>query len=470
MSSGFVNAAATAKAGGAAPTGPVTSHEEAWKYTPVSQVVTRVEHSVNAQRWLDPVTAQTVAEALSSLVDRPRMVFVNGFYRAELSDHLDLPDGLWCGLAGPHHPPSELAGVQTEPDRTIEGLLERAAGDGHDVATVIVDAGVQVFQPVHIVHVALPGEAGSASVMSHPRTIIELGAGSRLAVVETYRSVARGDWGDTDDFAGSDAVSFVAPAGLTVTDAFTAIRVADGAELDHCRVQIESSAATHIGQTRIEQAAHTKVRMTSITGGADIARNAIDVHLEGNDSTADLAGINMTSARQRHDTVISVDHGASHCASNQRFAGVVDDHGKSSFSGEIVVRPGTKATDAHQTNRNLLLSPTAEADSRPWLQILADDVQCTHGSTVGRLDDDALFYLRTRGIAEPEARAMLTDAFIRELIDAISHHSIRAHVDEVMNEPALAHTSIIRAPQSPASRALGVAPRVAALLTDNEQR
>ncbi|MBK8332598.1 MAG: SufD family Fe-S cluster assembly protein [Acidimicrobiaceae bacterium] len=140
----------------------------------------------------------------------------------------------------------------------------------------------------------------------------------------------------------------------------------------------------------------------------------------------------MTTGRQRHDTVVTVDHAASRCASTQRFTGVIDDHGRGSFSGEIIVRPGTVATDAHQSNRNLVLSPNAEADTRPWLQILADDVRCTHGATVGRLDDEALFYLRSRGIPLDEARTMLIGAFIRDVTDAIPHPSLRTHVAAII--------------------------------------
>ncbi|MEJ7721810.1 MAG: SufD family Fe-S cluster assembly protein [Ilumatobacteraceae bacterium] len=197
-----------------------------------------------------------------------------------------------------------------------------------------------------------------------------------------------------------------------------------------------SPAATHIGHTRAEQGAGSQLRMTSITVGGDIARNAIDVHLDAADAHTELTGVNMTTGHQRHDTVVTVDHAASRCASSQRFAGVVDDHGRGSFSGEIIVRPGTVATDAHQSNRNLVLDPNAEADTRPWLKILADDVRCTHGATVGRLDDDALFYLRSRGIARAEARTMLIDAFIRDITDAIAAESVRAHVAALITATA----------------------------------
>ena len=387
-----------------------STREEAWRYTPVDEIVSRLEAATVATM---PATGTSVSrpvvDALAGDHGGPRLVFVNGVYDADLSDHDDLPAGLWCGLADLSHSRAAanvaLAGI----DRAIDGFLARNHADGRDTAVVVVDPGVRIDVPVHVVHLAAPDNTGSpdnTSTISHPRTIIDVGDDSHIALIQTYCGLH----------------------GRSVTNASTTIRIGRRAEVDHCRVQTESPAATHIGHTRIEQDEGSRLRMTSVTVGGDIARNAIDVHLHGPDAQTELAGVNVTTGRQRHDTVVTVDHAASRCASTQRFTGVVDDHGRGSFSGEIIVRPGTVATDAHQSNRNLILSPNAEADTRPWLQILADDVRCTHGATVGRLDDDALFYLRSRGIPLDEARTMLIGAFIRDITDSIPHESLREHV------------------------------------------
>jgi Fe-S cluster assembly protein SufD len=332
-------------------------------------------------------------------------VFVNGFYAAELSDHDDLPTGLWCGLADDRRPTAASAAPNERLPAT-DGFVARNHTARSDDAVVIADDGVRLDEPVHIVHVAVPDQRDAPSVVAHPRTLIDVGEGSHLAVVETYGSID----------------------GPTVTNASTTIRIGNRGELDHYRIQVESPAATHIGHTRIDQGAGSRFTMTSATVGGDIARNAIDVHLDAPDARTELGGIDAATGRQRHDTVVTVDHAASRCSSTQRYAGVVDDHGQSSFNGEIIVRPRTCGTDAHQSNRNLVLDVNAEADTRPWLRILADDVRCTHGATVGRLDDEALFYLRSRGIPGAKARAMLIDAFIHEATDAISHESVREHV------------------------------------------
>ena len=391
-----------------------SAREEAWRYTPVDEIVARMGAAAAAATPASDasVSRQTV-DALAGSHGGHRLVFVNGVYEPGLSDHDVLPAGLWCGLAdlSPSRATANLAFVGI--DRASDGFLARNHADGHDTAAVVVDPGVRITEPVHVVHFSVPRHAGGpaeVSTLSHPRTIIDVGADSRIALIQTY--------------CGLD--------GSVVTNASTTIRVGRRAEVDHWRVQSESVAATHVGDTRIEQHEGSRMRMISVTVGGDIARNAIGVHLHGPDAQTELIGVNVSNGRQRHDTVVTVDHVASRCASTQRFTGVVDDHGRSSFSGEIIVRPGTVATDARQSNRNLILSPNAEADTRPWLRILADDVRCAHGATVGRLDDDALFYLRSRGIPLEMARTMLIGAFIRDVTDAIPHPSLRTHVETII--------------------------------------
>ncbi|MEO6123801.1 MAG: Fe-S cluster assembly protein SufD [Ilumatobacteraceae bacterium] len=343
----------------------------------------------------------------------PRLVFVNGVYDAVLSDHDNLPAGLWCGLADLANGRTAANVALTIIDPAVDGFLARNHDDGGDAAVIVVDPDVRIETPVHIIHLSAPdttGESEHPPLLSHPRTIVDVGDASHINLIQTYCGLA----------------------GSAVSNASTTIRIGSRAEVHHCRIQTESTRATHIGNTRVEQQEGSRFRMLSVTIGGDIARNAIDVHLCGPDAVTELVGVNVTTGKQRHDTVVTVDHLASGCASKQRFTGVVDDHGRGSFSGEIIVRPGTVATDAHQTNRNLVLSPNAEADTRPWLQILADDVRCTHGATVGRLDDDSLFYLRSRGIPLEAARQMLIGAFIRDITDAIPHESLRAHIVELI--------------------------------------
>ena len=333
-----------------------------------------------------------------------RCVFVNGVAHPELSD--DEPcDGLWLGDAAGLR--ARAPSPRTGSDEPVDGFQALNWVAGSDVAAVVVAPDATVDASVHVVHLAVPGLVRTAV---HPRTVLLARPGSRVHLIET--------------FAGAPGGS-----GASVTNASTRIVAGEGSSVTYHRIQAEDSAAIHVGRATIDQAAGSTLRATSIMVGGRIARCAVDVRFTGPDGRADVAGLYLPGGRQRHDTVVSVDHQASRCSSTQRFTGVVDDHGRGSFSGHVIVRPGTTGTDAHQSNRNLVLAPTAQADSRPWLEIFADDVRCTHGATVGRLDEDALLYLRSRGIPRHQARMMLIAAFAAAIIDDIDPPTLRERVE-----------------------------------------
>lgn len=325
----------------------------------------------------------------------PRLVFVNGVYDPALSDLIVGAAGLWVGdaegLRSRRRP-----GRRRSERRTVDGFHALNWAAGRDVAAVLAEPDASPDTPVHVVHLAVPGEG---ITVAHPRTVVRLAHGSALHVIETY----------------------VGLGGETLTNASTR----EDASVTYHRVVADSADGIHLGRTGIEQAARSTARATSVITGGRIVRAAVDVRLGGPEARSDLDGIYLPTGHQQHDNVITVDHAASHCTSRQRFKGVVDDHGRGSFSGHVIVRSGTVGSDASQSNPNLVLASTAQADTRPWLEISADDVRCTHGATVGRLDDDALFYLRSRGIPLAESRAMLITAFADEIINRISPPSLR---------------------------------------------
>lgn len=378
-------------------------HDEAWRYSPVNEIMTRLAAATPAHPA--QITRADV-DRLAGSHGPGRLVLVNGAYVPALSDLDGRTAGVWIGPLS--QLPSGTVSTQV-PDRVgfTDGFqaLNRAAGG--DPVVVLIEADDQhhgaAAEPIHIVHVAVPG---SKPQISHPRNVIDVGPGARLELIETFTSLP----------------------GATLTNACTTIRLGRGAALRHQWVQTDATGATHIGHTRVNLAAESRYEASSIMLGADIARHAIDVTLHEPGAHAALTGLYRPSGHQRHDTVVRVEHAASRGTSTQQFKGVVDDHARGSFSGHVIVRPDTVANDAQQTNRNLVLQPTAQADTRPWLEIFADDVRCTHGATVGRLDDDALFYLRSRGIPLDESRTILIDAFAREITDAIEPVSLRDHL------------------------------------------
>lgn len=377
-----------------------TTREEAWRYTPVDDIVRALEAATPAPESSGEVT-RSVVDDLAGDHGGPRLVFVNGVFDRRASDPGVAVDGLLLGNRDGMRarPPSPRAAE----DQPADGFHALNWAAGRDLAAVVVEPGAQLDRPVHVVHVAAPG---SDTTANHPRTVVLAGPGSRIHLIESY----------------------VGLPGPSVTNASTRIVAGDGSTVTHHRIQDEAAAAIHVGRSAIDQGAGSTVRATSVMTGGHIARTAIHVRLNGTDARADIDGLYLPRGHQQHDNVVTVDHCASHCTSTQRLKGIVDDHGRGSFSGHVLVRPGTTGTDAHQSNRNLVLAPTAQADTRPWLEILADDVRCTHGATVGRLDEEALFYLRSRGIPLEQGRAMLVAAFAAEVIDAITPATLRDRV------------------------------------------
>jgi len=389
------------------------AHDEAWHYSPITEIISRLAAATPAQAR--PITRADI-DRLTGHHGPNRLVLVNGIYAPSLSDIAGHGAGVWIGRLS-DLPPGTLATHVPVGGGFTDGFhaLNRAAGADPAVVSLdsraARDADGPTPSPIHIVHVAAPG---TGPEVSHPRTVIDVGDHSRLHLIETFTGLP----------------------GAAITNASTTIRLGREATLNHHRVQTEAVGAIHIGHTLVSQATESRYTASSLMLGADIARHTLDVTLHGPDARVALTGLYRPAGHQRHDTAVRVDHAASRGTSTQKFKGVIDDHARGSFSGHIIVRPDTVANDAHQTNRNLVLQPTAQADSRPWLEIFADEVRCTHGATVGRLDDAALFYLRSRGIPLEESRTMLIDAFVREITDAIEPVSLRDHIAALIDVAA----------------------------------
>jgi Fe-S cluster assembly protein SufD len=238
-----------------------------------------------------------------------------------------------------------------------------------------------------------------------------VGRGARAAIVETYAALARD---------------------VYWTNAVTEVVVGDGARLDHHRVQRESERAYHVAATQTQQGRDSTLNLHSVAVGGALSRHDIGTVLAGPGGTMILNGLYLLTGEQHSDHHTTIDHAADHCASHEYFNGVLDGHSRGVFTGRIIVRPGAQKTDSKQTNNNLLLSADAHADSQPQLEIYADDVKCTHGSTVGPLDPRALFYLCSRGVGEHEARRLLTYGFAAEILGRMDVAPLRAQLDGIV--------------------------------------
>ena len=383
-----------------------TQRDEDWKYLRLGPVL-EVPFTVSAATDSHGLTAELVAGLVPDL-GGSRLVFANGHLVAELSTLPDAHSGVTvAGLA------SVLA---TDPGRVEPLFADRTAptdgfaalnlGLADDGAYIHLAAGTQADAPIQLVFITV--DVGHA-VLSSPRCLIMADPHSSATVVETHVGL-----GALDNTAGTNAV--------------TSVVLNEGATVHHHTVQDLPDTAMHFGVVDVTALDHSTFTSHTLSLGAAVARHEVRVHLDGNGADATITGLYQPAGNQYHDHPVLVEHNATNCTSRQIYNGVLDDHGHGVFNGRIMVAPAGMGTDATQSNRNLVLSDRAEVDTRPRLEILADDVKCAHGATVGQLDETAVHYLRTRGIPEPVARGMLTYAFANEMVERIELPALRTWV------------------------------------------
>jgi len=250
--------------------------------------------------------------------------------------------------------------------------------------------------------------AGTARPMAHPRLLVVVEREARVKLVEAYEA---------------------APPGVSFTNAVTEIVLEDGAQLELCREQREGERTFHVATTQTRQGRDSRLVFTTVALGGALVRHDINAVLDGTGAYLILNGLSVLGGHQHVDHHTTIEHAQPHGESHEYFNGVFDGESRGVFNGRIIVRPGAQRTDSKQTNNNLLLSDAARADSQPQLEIYADDVKCTHGSTVGPLDQTALFYLKSRGIGAVEARGLLTYGFGADILDRVAIPGARARLD-----------------------------------------
>jgi Fe-S cluster assembly protein SufD len=275
-------------------------------------------------------------------------------------------------------------------------------------AFVHVRNGVVVEKPVHIIHVAT---APDEPRMAFPRNLVVVGRSSQATVVESHIGL-------------EGQVYF--------TDAVTEIAAGENAAVDHYKVLRDSSQAFHLANTQVQQGRSSNVSSHYIALSGGLVRNESRTVFTGQNGECTFNGLYLGRGKQHLDNFTVIDHAQPHCTSHELYRGVLDDRVKGVFNGKIFVRPDAQKTDAKQTNQVLLLSDDATINTKPQLEILADDVKCTHGATIGQLDENALFYLRSRGVGLEQARRLLIYAFANDIIQRIKVDAIRAQLEDVL--------------------------------------
>jgi Fe-S cluster assembly protein SufD len=264
--------------------------------------------------------------------------------------------------------------------------------------------------PVQVLFVSV---SGPHAPMVAPRLVVHVGEGAECSVIESYATI-----GD----------------GTTFTNAVTEFDLAPGAILDHVKIQRESLAAFHIASTVVRLDRASTFASRSLTFGGRITRNDITALLDGEGAECTLNGLYVAAGDSLVDNHTTIDHAKAHCPSHEVYKGILSGRAKAVFNGRIIVELDAQKTNAKQTNKALLLSDDAQINTKPQLEIFADDVKCTHGAAIGQLDEDAMFYLRARGVSEAEARAMLIHAFAGQVLEEIRNDAVRAGVQKMLDD------------------------------------
>jgi Fe-S cluster assembly protein SufD len=378
-----------------------TTSEEDWRFTSVAALA--ATGFSFAAKPPDEGTERLLSQRLPAAWKRHELVFVNGRFVEELSAVGDLPERVVVT--------SLSRALESHPDE-VEAVLNVAPAEGStsfsdlnraflaEGGFVFVPEGVALEVPIHLVFLSTSGEP----TVSHPHSLVLVDRGGEAKVVESY--------------LGSEGA-------LYFTNAASEVVAVDGARVDHYKLQRESASAFHLGSHRFLGARGSTVQDHSLSFGARLARNDLHALLDGEGSDLTLNGLYVVRGTQHVDHHTVIDHREPHGTSRELYKGVLDDGSSGVFNGRILVRKKAQKTNAQQTNKNLLLSEDALVNSNPQLEINADDVKCSHGATIGQLDKEALFYLRTRGIDLLAARAILTRAFIADVTERVRIDAVR---------------------------------------------
>lgn len=393
--------------------------DEDWKYTRITPIEKR------AFRAMPKSCIGLIPEDLEAFYPTPtcfRLVFVNGHYAPQLSKLSTLPNGATV---------QNLANALTKiPDR-VEPYLARYAdtsehgftalntafmGDG---AFVHLARNTILEQPIHLLFVSV---TQAEELFSHPRVLVVAEENAEATLIESYVRLSGSGY---------------------FTNALTEVVLGDNAGLNHYKVQLESPTAFHIATLQVQQGKNSRLVSHSLSFGGSLVRNDINAVLDGEGARCTLNGLYMTADRQHVDYHTRIDHLKPFGTSREFYKGILSGRSRGVFNGRVHVYPGAQKTDAQQSNDNLLLSRDAEVDTKPQLEIYANDVKCAHGATVGQLDEDMIFYLRARGIEAQTARGLLTYGFAQDVVDRIPIASIRKSAKQLLLKQ-LPNTDTIR--------------------------
>jgi len=381
---------------------PITRWE-AWKYTSVKPLL---EHSFQAPKATE---VTEISDFLIPDLNAHILVFVNGTFRAGLSDAASI-EGLQI---------QNLADVSAEQEAELTSQYGKLANAKEDVFAAVNTAYVAdgvwiqvakkavIERPIHIIHLS---DAEQATAIQ-TRNLFTVGAFAQAKIVESFHSLS---------------------TEATFRNMVTELYVGDNAHVEFVKLQLESHEAMSVDRTEVSQGKDSQANLFTITLGGTWVRNNLHFHLQGENTTSILNGLYMLDKNQHVDNHTLVDHFQAHCYSDELYKGILTDDANAAFRGKIHVHPDAQKTNAYQSNRNILLSETASINTKPQLEIYADDVKCSHGATTGQIDEDALFYLQARGIPLKQAQKLMVFAFAGETIEKLTMEPVATFVEQLI--------------------------------------
>ncbi len=397
-----------------------TRKDEEWRYTPLN---TLLDQNIGAAKS-DVPNADSIQTFKNAVPEAHHLVFINGKFSESLSDDLDSvkESGYTVKLMSQLTSDEQLQAEGTIRDAKLsdDNIFQHLAlGLSQFGLFLDVANHTEVKTPLHLLNVATH-EASTS--LTNPVNVIHVGVNSRLKVIEQFVSL-------------SDAQAVTIPASFMALE--------EGSGLEHFKIGLESDSTDHVSNTSVQVGANAHFTSHQYLLGSRLTRSNMEVGFAGPGASTTLRGIYLGDGTQHLDVRTYLDHAHPHCNSDQHFRGILNDHSRGVFNGLVLVREHAQKTDAKQSNKNLLLSRDARVDTKPQLEIFADDVKCAHGATVGELDEDALFYLQSRGISKEDAGLMLTRAFAAEITEDIGiepvQEYVEANISSRLNELSLAN-------------------------------
>jgi len=386
-----------------------TPRNEEWKYTNVAPLL---KHKFKLAHEPIHLTKAALAEFVFAGLPQNLLVFVNGRFAKELSHIESRVQGLVIdSLSQVLQRGDEITGkhLGRYADYENEAFIALNTAFADDGAFIRVPRHTVLDEPIHLLNIS---DSSKMSFFAHPRNLLIIGEGSQVQIIESYHHLA------------SQAY---------FNNVVTEMVLEENAIVDHVRIQNESRQAYHVAAREVHQEKGSVYSSISIDLGGALVRNNFNLRLQAENCEGNLFGFYMAAGQQHVDNHTLIDHAMPHCNSKEHYKGILDDKAHGVFNGKVMVRPDAQKTNAYQSNQCLLLSNEAVINAKPQLEIFADDVKCSHGAAIGQLDEDAAFYLRSRGIGEEEANSMLRYAYASEILDHIKIAPVRERLDKMVN-------------------------------------